>query len=57
MSSKWDDKSLQKDFMNMKSHSPADEKLLMGGIKGLKDTWRLGVLLVEYERLKKIQER
>ena len=57
MSSKWDDKSWQKDFMNIKSHSPADEKLLMGGIKGLKDTWRLGVLLVEYERLKKIQER
>jgi len=31
-------------------------KLLMGGVKGLKDAWRLGVLHVEYERLKKIQE-
>ena len=50
------DKSWQKDFLNMKSHSPSDAKLLMGGVKGLKDAWRLGVLHVEYERLKKIQE-
>ena len=56
MSTKWDDKSWQKDFLNMKSHSPSDAKLLMGGVKGLKDAWRLGVLHVEYERLKKIQE-
>ena len=48
-------KSWQKDFLNMKSHSPSDAKLLMGGVKGLKDAWRLGVLHVEYERLKKIQ--
>ena len=53
---KWDDKSWQKDFLNMKSHSPADAKLLMGGVKGLKDAWRLGVLNQEYKRLKKIQE-
>ena len=53
---KWNDKSWQKDFLNMKSHSPSDAKLLMGGVKGLKDAWRLGVLHVEYERLKKIQE-
>ena len=39
----------------MKSHSPADVKLLMGGVKRLKDAWRLGVLHVEYERLKKKQ--
>ena len=31
---------------NMKSHYPADAKLLMGGVKGLKDAWRLGVLHV-----------
>ena len=43
-------------FLNMKSHSPADAKLLMGGAKGLKDAWRLGVLHVEYERLKKKQK-
>ena len=50
---KWDNKSWQKDFLNMKSHSPADAKLLMGGVKGLKHAWRLGVLHFEYERLKK----
>ena len=53
MTNKWNDKSWQKDFLNMKSHSPSDAKLLMGGVKGLKDAWRLGVLLVEYKRLKK----
>ena len=37
----------------MKSHSPSDAKLLMGGVKGLKDAWSLGVLHVEYERRKK----
>ena len=54
---KWNDKYWQKDFLNMKSHSPADVKLLIGGVKGLKDAWRLGVLHVEYERLKKMQEK
>ena len=57
MSSKWDDTSWQKEFLNMKLHYPADAKLLMGGVKGLKGAWRLGVLHVEYERLKKIQEQ
>jgi hypothetical protein len=28
----------------------------MGDVLGLKDAWRLGVLHVEYEKLKKIQE-
>ena len=55
MSTKWDDTSWQKDFLNMKSHSPTDAKLLMDGVKGLKDAWRLGVLHFEYERLKKKQ--
>ena len=55
MTKKWNDKSWQKDFLIMKSHSPSDAKLLMGGVKGLKDAWRLGVLHVEYERLKKKQ--
>ena len=53
----WNDKSWQKEFLEMKFHSPADVKLLMGGVKGLKDAWRLGVLHVEYERLKKKQEK
>ena len=55
MSTKRDDIFWQKDFLNMKSHSPSDAKLLMGGVKGFKDAWRLGVLHVEYERLKKKQ--
>ena len=55
MSSKWDETSWQKDFLNMKSHSLSDAKLLMGGVKGLKDAWRLGVLHVEYEKLKRKQ--
>ena len=53
----WNEKSWQKEFLNMKSHSPSDAKLLMGGVKGLKGAWRLGVLHVEYERLKKAQEQ
>ena len=57
MSTKWDDNSWQKEFLNMKSHPPSDAKLLMVGLKGLKDAWRLGVLHVEYERLKKKQEQ
>ena len=57
MGIKWDDKSWQKEFLNMKSHSPSDAKLLMGGAKELKDAWRLGVLHVEYEKLKKAQEQ
>ena len=56
MTNKWNDRSWQRDFLNMKSHSPSDAILLMEGAKGLKDYWRLGVLHVEYERLKKIQE-
>ena len=44
-------------FLKMKSHYPADAKLLMGAVKGLKDTLRLGILHAEYESLKKIQEK
>ena len=55
MSTKWDETSWQKEFLEMKSHSPSEAKLLMGGVKGLKDAWRLGVLHAEYERLKKEQ--
>ena len=42
----------KKIFLNIKSHSCADAKLLMGGVKGLKDAWRLDVSYVEYEGLK-----
>ena len=57
MNTKWDHASCQKEFLKMKSLSPSDEKLLMADVKGLKDALRLGVLHVEYERLKKIQEQ
>ena len=56
MSTKWDDNSWQKEFLEMKFHSPADVKLLTKGVKGLIGAWRLGVLKHEYKRLKKIQE-
>ena len=61
MTTKWDDTAWQKEFLEMKSHSLADIKLLTEGVEGLKGfkvltgAWRLGVLHVEYERLKKIQ--
>ena len=59
---KWDDTSWQKEFLEMKSHSLSDIKLLtdgakrLKGLKGLTGAWRLGVLHVEYEKLKKIQQ-
>ena len=56
MSNKCDDNSWQKEFLEMKFHSPADIKLLTEGVKGLIGAWRLGVLHVEYEKLKKKQE-
>ena len=60
MTTKWDDTSWQKEFLEMKSHSLADIKLLterVQGLKGLTGAWRLGVLHVEYEKLKKQQEQ
>ena len=45
MTNKQNDKSWQKDFLKINSHSFSDPKLLMGGVKGLKglkDDWRLG---------------
>ena len=62
MSTKWDDTSWQKEFLEMKSHSLSDIKLLtdgargLKGLKGLTGAWRLGVLHVEYEKMKKIQQ-
>jgi len=53
---KWDDTSWQKEFLEMKSHSLSDIKLLTEGVTGLIGAWRLGVLHVEYEKLKKQQE-
>ena len=55
MTNKWNDKFWQKDFLNMKSHSPSDAKLLTRGVKEFKDAWRLGIHHFEYERLMKIE--
>ena len=56
MSTKYDDISWQRKFLEMKAHKPSDVRLLIKGAKGIKDAWRLGVLHVEYERLRKMQE-
>ena len=50
---KWDDNSWQKEFLEMKAHSPSDIKLLMEGAKGFTGAWRLGSLHQEYKILKK----
>ena len=57
MSTKWDDNSWQKEFLEMKFHSLSDVKLLTEGVKGLIGAYRLGVLKQEYNRLKKTQEK
>ena len=60
MTTKLDDNSWQREFLEMKSHSLSDIKLLTDGAKGLKGltgAWRLGVLHVEYEKLKIQQEK
>ena len=56
MSTKWDDTSWQKEFLEMKSHPLSDVRLLMEGPKGFRDAWHLGSLHEEYKRLKKRQE-
>ena len=53
----WDDASWQKEFLEMKAHSPSDIKLLMKGAKGFKGAWRLGSLHKEYKMLKKKQDK
>ena len=55
MSTKWDDNSWQKEFLEMKFHSPADVKLLTEVVKGFIGAWHLGVLNQKYKRLKKTQ--
>ena len=57
MSTKWDDNSWQKEFLEMKFHSLEDVKLLTKGVKGLIGAYRLGVLHQDYKRLKKIKEQ
>ncbi len=52
----WDNTSWQKEFLEMKSHSPSDIKLLIEGATGFKGALRLGSLHQEYKIMKKKQE-
>ena len=56
MSTKWDDISWHKEFLEMNAHKPPYVSLLKNSAKGFKDAWHLGTLHVEYERMKKRQE-
>ena len=38
---KLNDTSWQKEFLEMKSHSPSDIRILMQGAQEFKDAWRL----------------
>ena len=57
MSTKWDDTSWQKEFLELEKHKPSDIKLLMEGAKRFRDAWHLGSLHEEYKTLKKQQEQ
>ena len=51
--SKLDDTSWQKEFLEMKSHSTSDVRLLMQGAKGFREAWHLGSLHEEYKIMKR----
>ena len=50
---KFDDTSWQKEFLEMKSHSTSDARLLMKGAKGFREAWHLGTLHEEYKIMKR----
>ena len=50
---KLDNTSWQKEFLEMKSHSTSDVRLLMQGAKGFRDAWHLGSLHEEYKIMKR----
>ena len=50
---KVDDTSWQKEFLEMKSHSTSDVRLLMQGAKGFREAWHLGSLHEEYKIMKR----
>ena len=50
---KLDDTSWQKEFLEMKSHSSSDVRLLMQGAKGFREAWHLGTLHEEYKIMKR----
>ena len=47
------DTSWQKEFLEMKSHTTSDVRLLMEGAKGFRDAWHLGSLHEEYKIMKR----
>ena len=49
----WDDNDWQKKFLEMKSHSTSDVRLLMQGAKGFRDAWHLDSLHEEYKIMKR----
>ena len=50
---KLDDASWRREFLEMKSHSTSDVRLLMQGAKGFKEAWHLGTLHEEYKIMKR----
>ena len=53
LNTKLDDTSWQKEFLEMKSHSSSDVRLLMQGAKGFREAWHLGSLYEEYKIMKR----
>ncbi len=54
---KFDDTSWRKEFLEMKSHSTSDVRLLMQGAKGFKEAWHLGTLHEEYKIMKSLEQQ
>ena len=54
---KLDDTSWQKEFLEMKSHSTSDVRLLMQGAKGFREAWHLGSLHEEYKIMKRREHK
>ena len=50
---KLNDTSWQKEFLEMKSHSTSDVRLLMQGAKGIREACHLGTLHEEYKIMKR----
>ena len=50
---KLDETSWQKEFLEMKSHSTSDIRLLMQGAKGFREAWHLGSLHEGYKIMKR----
>ena len=53
LTTKVEDTSWQKEFLEMKSHSTSDVRLLMQGAKGFREAWHLGTLHEEYKIMKR----